>query len=588
MMRNGLEDSEMLLAQVRAWTWLFSDGAAILPKLVLILAGAVWVAAFVRFLRRYIATRAALLAREREARKLAAVAEHARDVVMITDPEGLTIWVNRAFEQLTGYTRDEILGRKPSILQGSGTDPVTVKQISEALKARKPIKTEILNYTKSGRPYWIEIDIAPVFDEAGTLTDFIAVERDISGRVERETELRLHSEAVERARLLAEASDRAKSDFLANMSHEIRTPINGIMGFNQLLVRTTLDAQQREYVDIIESSSNYLLHLVNELLDMSKIESGVIDIVAKPFKLSELTSSTLEAMRPLANQKLLSLSFHSEIDEKTLAIGDRQHIRQILMNLIGNAIKFTDQGEVRLSLTREADSFVFAVEDTGCGIEAGKLNAIFDRFYQVTSKNGGKVAGAGLGLAIAKRLTELMAGQMSVTSIPGHGSIFTVRLPLPVASRSAPSSEQDVIGDKKGTLQASGFRILVADDHPANQKLILDILSTLGCETKLAENGMRALDAIEDDEFDLIIMDSEMPALNGIEATKRIRSRTDWKSRIPILSLTAHAMKGVEEIHLAAGADAYLSKPLGIEVLVDTVQSLARRGNELRLKACKN
>ncbi len=390
---------------------------------------------------------------------------------------------------------------------------------------------------------------------------------------------------LEEARLRAESADRAKSQFLTNMSHEMRTPMNGIIGFNDLLLQGDLSDTQRDYATLIQSSSKSLMSLIDEILDLGKIERGTLEIQSAPFKMSELISAA-RSLQALAEEKSLGLKISCNLSGQTIAVGDLKRIRQVLVNLLGNAIKFTEAGSVMLSITAESNGLAISVSDTGPGIAPDRLRKIFNRFYQGEDCSG-KVRGSGLGLAIAKELVELMGGVITVASERGEGSTFRVWLPLWLDTEQAqlPASSGSHAGEEEtARLTPCVYDVLVAEDHPINLKLALALLQAAGCETHSAENGQQVLVKLEKRDYDLIIMDSQMPIMNGVEAIRIIRHRADWKRDIPILSLTADAMKGAEEYHASAGADGYMAKPLKSDCFISTVKRLAERGRDLRLR----
>jgi CheY-like chemotaxis protein/nitrogen-specific signal transduction histidine kinase len=392
--------------------------------------------------------------------------------------------------------------------------------------------------------------------------------------------------ALEEARARAEAADRAKSEFVANISHELRTPINGIMGFVQLMLMDELLEKQRERAEIIRSSSEHLLQLVNDLLDLSRIASNSIELTPEAFDLAALAEETVGLLKPLADAKGLTLHADVSLPENARVEGDRARVRQILFNLIGNGINYTEAGGVTLAV-RTADSatadsaVVFEIADTGPGIPPEKLEAIFDRFTRAQSASIS--GGAGLGLAITKGLVELMKGQIEVRSAPGAGSTFTVRLPLPVSAPDPGSGSGPDTGGAEPS--PAGYDILVAEDHPVNQRLISEMLDAMQCQVTLAETGRQALEAVETGDFDLIIMDNQMPEMTGLEAIDRIRARKDWKRRIPIIALTANAMRGAETAYAAKGVEAFLTKPFEVNEVVATIRRLGQAGRQIRVKA---
>ncbi len=388
---------------------------------------------------------------------------------------------------------------------------------------------------------------------------------------------------LEEARARAEAADRAKSAFLADISHEIRTPLNGIVGFNDLLLRSDLTEQQREYATLIESSCRALLSLTDEVLDLNKIERGMLEIGSHPFKLADLIGAA-RGLQAFAETKSLKLIIESSLPSDTVVVGDSKRIQQIVRNLLGNAIKFTDAGSVRLAISRENAGLQLIVSDTGRGIPPERLPFVFERFYHADEPGLPKRSGSGLGLAIAKDLARLMGGDIAVASDRGRGSAFKVWLPLPLdAEKAAGAGSKRAPGEAAArSAPARAYEVLVAEDNPINLKLAEALLHAAGCNVQSASNGQEALAQVEKSDYDLIIMDSQMPLMNGLEAIKSVRRRQDWKSRTPILSLTANAMKGAEEMHASAGADMYMSKPLRSDCFIDAVKRLGEQGRALR------
>ncbi len=385
--------------------------------------------------------------------------------------------------------------------------------------------------------------------------------------------------ALEEARARAEAADKAKSEFVANISHELRTPINGIMGFIQLMLLDELSDKQRERAEIVKSSSEHLLQLVNDLLDLSRIASNSVVLTPEEFDLADLVEETVGLLQPLADQKGLELRTDIALCDGATVRADRARVRQILFNLVGNGINYTDDGAVTIALNAQESGIVFEVSDTGPGIPQDKLEAIFDRFTRVDGATA-SAGGAGLGLAITKGLVELMGGEIDVRSALGRGSTFVVRLPLQI---SAPDGGSNPAPDSGGMEHPPvSYHILVAEDHPVNQRLITEMLDTLNCQVTLAETGRQALQAVEADEFDLIIMDNQMPEMTGLEAIARIRARTDWKRRIPIIALTANAMRGAETAYQPHGVEAFLTKPFEFNALVKAIRRLGHAGRRLR------
>jgi PAS domain S-box-containing protein len=410
--------------------------------------------------------------------------------------------------------------------------------------------------------------------------EMVGIRSDITGFKQTEEALRL-------ARENAEAADRAKTEFIANISHELRTPINSIIGFNQLMLVSTLTPKQHECAEIIEKSSRHLLQLVNNVLDLSQIVSDCVALETVPFDLPALIAETILSLTPLARAKPIDLLSRIDLPAATIVNGDPGRLRQILINLLGNAIKFTADGSVTLSASEIDGRFLFEIADTGDGIPEDKLGVIFERFGQVKARPE-HVQGAGLGLAITKSLVEMMHGQIIVKSEMGRGSTFSVSLPL--ERTEMPLAKPLVAGNRINesvdrSISDRGYDVLVAEDHPLNRALIRELLGSIGCRVTMADNGQQLLEALEAADFDLVILDNQMPVMSGAEAAERIRGRGDWKMRIPIIALTADAMGETEQAYREIGVSAFIAKPLDVAHVMDTVKRLGEIGRQLRKQA---
>ncbi len=511
------------------------------------------------------------LQREAALRDSKRTLDHITDCVFIFDAETLqfTYANNHALKQV-GYTAAELSRLTPLDIKPEFT-VVSFMSLTQPLVDRRKdfVRIETNHRHKDGHLIPVEIYLHFLTDEDGR-GRFVATSRDITKRLEYEAEL-------EQARLAAEQANLAKSHFLANMSHELRTPLNGVIGMTELLSGTSLTNQQRQFIDACRKSGESLLQLINRILDFSKIEAGKLELDVHAFNLVQLVSDTVDTMRWRATEKGLATPWHVDSLARHTLTGDSGRVRQVLVNLIGNAIKFTESGSVTLHV-RQVDrkddrvTLRFSVSDTGIGVPKHKQEKLFETFSQVDSSTTRKYGGTGLGLSICKSLIELMGGTIGVRSESGTGSTFWFDLPFEIASQA---ERQAVEGAQQNEQRFSG-RVLVAEDNEINQLYIATLLKQLGCECTTVGNGQEAVELLREKPFDLILMDCQMPEMDGFQATRAIRETesdgTD-SQRIPIVALTANAIKGDRERCLDAGMDDYLSKP----VLVEEVSAVLSR-----------
>ena len=385
------------------------------------------------------------------------------------------------------------------------------------------------------------------------------------------------AEEVAVARDAAEAAARAKTDFLAHMSHEIRTPMNGIIGMNRLLLATALEAPQRVYAEAVDSSAKALLIIINDILDVSKLEAGRVTIESIEFDLDSLVRDVVALLQPRAAEKGLRLVVDIDPAAQGRFRSDPTRLRQVLLNLIGNAVKFTAAGEVRVRLRRESESEVgvklrLEVIDTGIGIPVASRARLFEKFSQADGSITRRFGGTGLGLAISRQLVELLGGEIGVESEEGKGSCFHVGLRLiraaPAAALPAPADPPPAAAGSDSGRRA---RVLVAEDDRTNQMVTRAILERAGYIVEIVDNGLDALAAVEHGTYDLLLMDVQMPQVDGVEATRRIRAMGGAKAKVPIVAITAHAMSGARQEYVAGGMNDYVSKPFDAAELLAAV-----------------
>jgi PAS domain S-box-containing protein len=649
---------------------------------------------------------------EEQLLKLSRAVEQTADGIFITDRAGIIEYVNPAFEQMTGYTSAEALGKTPSILKSDRHDYYFFRRLWETILGGHTFRAVLTNRKKSGVLFYVDQTITPLKDAVGRITHFVSTCKDISDSKAAEEELhrsrerfalavqgskdgiwdwdmrtdevyysprwkamlgyadheirnhfsewqnRLHPEdhqralatvkeyvegeipeyelehrlrhkngsyrwilargvafrdadgkpyrmagshtdITERKRALAELrqakeaaedASRAKSQFVANVSHELRTPLNGILGMTQLLLETPLSAEQREYLTTVQVSVDSLLAVISDVLDFSKIEADRLELDPAEFSLRPVLADSLKPLAVRALAKGLELTYEVADDVPDRLLGDWPRLRQVILNLVGNAIKFTERGSVlaridAAQLAEREDSYDprvtlrCSVRDTGIGIPEEKQRAIFEPFTQADGSMTRKYGGTGLGLTISDKLVRLMGGTLHVDSAPGGGSTFHFTATLwlaqnqgtPTAAPSAPSL---------GAAAVRPLHLLLVEDNNVNQKVAACLLRKQGHSFTLAQNGAEALEVLGQEEFDAVLMDVQMPGMDGLEATRQIRAReTEGSRRLPIIAMTAHVMKGDRERCLSAGMDAYLPKPVDLlelsRVLAEVTRSSA-------------
>ncbi len=511
--------------------------------------------------------------REKEILKLTQAVEQSANVIVITDLEGTIEFVNPAFESSTGYSREEAIGKNPRILKTDFLDKEVYAELWGQICSGKVWEGLFHNKRKDGSTYWEKSVISPIKNDADEIINFIAVKQDISQDL-------AHQKELEQAKEEAERANKLKSEFLANMSHEIRTPLNVILGFTNLLLEETDEEDKRNQLRLINDSGKSLLELINDILDFSKIEADKLNLEPEEFSPRQLLTMLSEMFSFEAERK--GIGFHLEIADRVpkLLQGDQFRIRQILMNLLSNAIKFTDEGSVSLKADyadkyprtgASGGAFELTVTDTGIGIGAEQRKLIFNPFEQLDGSAKRRFSGTGLGLSITRKLVLLMGGTINLRSKPGEGSSFAVVLPLDDLSCNEEKvivcqEPEKMVEEEKRGKDGEVKPLLIAEDNTLNQELMKLLIAKIGYQCEIAENGKIALDKLEEREYSLLLLDMQMPVMDGLETIQRIRQNPRF-AQLPVIALTANAMKGDEEKFRLAGCTDYLAKPVDRDLL---------------------
>jgi PAS domain S-box-containing protein len=515
--------------------------------------------------------------------------------LMEVDLDDLITSVNDIFCDISGYTKEELIGKRSlEILRSADNEKIIEKKVKLRQHGFLDVFQIPIKKNNGDNRWWLVSD-APNHDEDGNIIGSIGIHMDISDQKTMEHELSL-------AKQKAEDSSKAKETFLANMSHEIRTPMTGILGIANLLAKTELNEQQKKFTKLISESANNLLTIVNDVLDIEKISAGKLDLELIPFRLEDKVFTTLQSFQFKAEDKNINLLLKNALPPELVIVGDPFRLGQILNNLLSNALKFTQEGEISINMDckQEMDDQIaveFQVQDTGIGIGNERLGEIFHPFVQATSDTTRKYGGTGLGLTICKNLVEMQGGKITVDSTLNEGTVFSFYIPYKKGDKSMLVEEP--IGDLDFK-DLESIKILVAEDVELNQFLIKHILGAWGCDITVVNNGKEAVEKVERQSFDLILMDIQMPEMDGISATKLIRQmhasdkslitkkirtlNARDRSNIPIIALTANALKGDGQHYMDIGMNGYITKPYTEEKLFQVITQVIKTNETLKRK----
>lgn len=498
-------------------------------------------------------------------------------MVVETNLDGNITYANEAYCAVSGYGRAELTGRNPRLLNSGHHPAEFFKELWETILGGRVWHGEIRNRGKDGTVFWCDTTILPLLDDEGRPTSFMVIAHDVTARHEQMGALRAAVARAEQLAVEAQAAARAKSEFLANMSHEIRTPLNAVLGLSDLLLDTRLDSQQREFADSIHKSGETLLSLINDILDFSKIESGKLELERASFSLRDCLESAVELARQPAAAKGLDLLLWIEDDVPEHLAGDITRLRQVLVNLVNNAVKFTAKGEVLVSVSRRAaeaeggpERLHFSVRDTGPGVPADRLDRLFKAFSQVDASTTREFGGTGLGLAICARLVARMGGRIWVETTPGEGSNFQFEIPL--VAGVAPEAEETPLSVEA----LAGRRVLVVDDNATNRRILTHQCERWGLTVAVAESGAEALARLDREGFDAAILDIQMPEMDGLELASAIRRRAGAAGRLPLVALSS--LGDDHSVFRERGFNRVLTKPAKAAALLAALRAVLAPG----------
>ncbi|MBY8974577.1 response regulator [Rhodobacteraceae bacterium NNCM2] len=488
--------------------------------------------------------------------RYASIARTGRDWFWEQDKDLRFTFISENYQRLIGspsgsrigLTREEMHNQEQTLIDGTDWDWLNAK-----LAAREPFDNFVYGMlNKDGRPVWVRISGAPYYDESGLFAGYRGVGSDVT---------RIYS-----AMRKAEAANRAKSEFLANMSHEIRTPLGGVLGMAEELDRRITDPDQRQFIDTLRVSGEHLLQIINDVLDFSKIEAGKLELDTISFSVAEMVEKVAAAHRMRAEEKGVKFTLNLDGGCSVPRLGDPHRIRQVLHNILGNAVKFTDQGEVTLSVGAPVGQpITFVIQDTGIGMSEEQINQCFEDFSQADISIARRFGGTGLGMTITKRLVDAMNGVKHIDSELGEGTTITIALPLEIATEAAEAEKPVITSD----MVPPGLRVLAVDDNATNRILIDLLLKQIRAKATIVPDGRTAIQRVEDRNFDIILMDIAMPEMDGIETLAAIRQIEQQRGRrhAPTLAVTANALEHQIRDYMAKGFDGHVSKPIQIETL---------------------
>jgi PAS domain S-box-containing protein len=535
---------------------------------------------------------------EQSLRKLSQAVAQSPESIIITDRNSVIEYVNAACLESTGYSEAELIGQNPRIFNSGQTAREVYTRLWETLSQGKPWAGQFCNQRKDGQIFYEHVRIAPIRDAAGEVTHYVSVKEDITEKMRVAQELDAYREHLEEmvanrtvelahAKDAAEAANVAKSAFLANMSHEIRTPMNGVMMLTHLLMQTPLNPNQQDKLGKVVGCAEHLLSVINNILDISKIEAGKLSLEVSQFSLREISGRALAMMQAKAAEKGLKLRVLIDPVLPALVNGDATRVSQALLNYLGNALKFTEQGEIILQLEQLAIEgkkvkVRFSVSDTGIGIDREAMGRLFQNFEQADNSTTRKFGGSGLGLSITRHLAKMMGGETGAQSEPKIGSKFWFTATFECVQAMAASNATGFAPsaalppDALLARDFKGTRVLVCEDNPINQEIIAELLKDVGFVVDVADNGAVGIGMAGQNTYRLILMDMQMPVVDGLEATRELRRMPDYVNT-PIVAMTANAFEADREACLLAGMDQFVTKPVNPDALFELLYGLLNR-----------